>query len=107
MSLWNVNESGFDEMVLKSDIPVLVDFWASWCGPCRMIAPILEKLQQDYEGKIKIVKVDIDANPSFSERFKIQSIPNLVFFKGGVEIDRIIGAASVAAFKEKIDKVIA
>ncbi len=105
-NLFNVNESGFEEFVLKSAVPVLVDFWAVWCGPCRMVAPILEKLQEEYKDKISIVKVDIDANPSFSEKYKIQSIPNLIFFKGGQEVDRIIGVANVATFKEKIEKVI-
>lgn len=107
MSLTNVNESGFKEMVLNSSVPVLVDFWAEWCGPCRMVAPVLEKLQEEFKGKINIVKVDIDGNPSFSSEYKIMSIPTLIFFKGGKEVSRIVGAQGEAKFKQEIEKVLA
>ncbi len=105
-SLTNVNESGFKEMVLESNVPVLVDFWAEWCGPCRMVAPILEKLQKEFEGKISIVKIDLDANSNFSGIYGIQSIPTLIVFNNGKEVSRIVGAQGEARFKQEIEKVL-
>ena len=88
-------EASFQIEVLGAKVPVLVDFWAEWCGPCRMVAPVLEKLQSEYGDKIKIVKVDIDEHPELADKYSVQSIPNMIMFKGGVEVDRIIGVASV------------
>ncbi len=87
-----VSDASFESEVLKSDKPVLVDFWAPWCGPCRMIAPIVEELANDYEGKAKIAKVNVDENPQISMQFGIRSIPTLLIFKNGKVVDQIVGA---------------
>lgn len=87
----HVSESSFEEDVLKSAEPVLVDFWAEWCAPCRMVAPVLEEIAREQEGKLKIAKVDVDANPSIPARFGIMGIPTLILFKGGREVDRVVG----------------
>jgi len=105
-TLKNVTEADFNQEVLSSSVPVFVDFWAPWCGPCRMVGPVLEKLQEQYGEKIKIVKVDIDNYPELAETYKIQSIPNMVLFKNGKEVDRVIGAAGENKFKEVFDKVV-
>ena len=105
-TLLNVEQGNFESEVIKSSLPVLVDFWAEWCGPCRMVAPVLEKLQMEYEGKLKIVKVNIDNFPELAEKFSVQSIPNMVLFKGGEVVDRIIGVAGADKFKAAFDKVV-
>lgn len=87
-----VNDSNFEEMVLKSDKPVLVDFWAEWCGPCRAIGPMIEELSKEYEGKAMIVKVNTDENPVTPTNYGIRSIPTLLFFKNGKVVDKLIGA---------------
>ena len=87
-----ISDSDFDQKVLKSDVPVVVDFWAPWCGPCKSIAPILEELAVQYKGKIKIVKVNVDENPKSPSQFNVRGIPNLVFFKGGKVVDQVVGA---------------
>src|SRR3990172_1092222 len=101
-----LNSSTFTSEVIQSDIPVMVDFWAAWCGPCRMIAPIVEELAGDYEGKIKIAKLDVDANQDIAMNYKIMSIPNVLFFKGGKVVDQIIGAVPKKHFLEKIEKLV-
>ena len=93
----------FDAEVIQSDVPVMVDFWASWCGPCRMIAPIVEELSETYDGKAKIGKLDVDAHQEIAMKYKIMSIPNVLFFKGGEVVDQIIGAMPKKQFIEKID----
>lgn len=87
-----LNNENFDNEVLKSDLPVLVDFWAPWCGPCRMIAPIIEEIAKDYEGKLKVCKLNTDESFEISSQYQIVSIPTLIFFKNGKELKRIIGA---------------
>jgi len=87
-----VTEQSFDTEVVQSTVPVLVDFWAAWCGPCRAIAPAVEELAQEYAGKLKVVKVDVDENPDVSSRYGVQSIPTLLVFKGGEVVERMIGA---------------
>lgn len=86
-----IEESKFDEAVLKSEIPVMVDFWAPWCGPCRMVAPVVEELSDDYDGKVNFVKINVDNSPKIASQYGIMSIPTLMVFKGGKPVDTIIG----------------
>ena len=99
-----VSDASFDSDVLKADTPVLVDYWAEWCGPCRMIAPILDQLSVEYAGKVKITKLDVDSNQKTSMKFNVRSIPTLLFFKDGKLIDQVVGAVPKAALAEKFDK---
>ena len=87
-----VTEQTFDTEVLQSDVPVLVDLWAAWCGPCRAIAPAVEEIATEYSGKLKVVKVDVDENPEISIRYGVQSIPTLLLFKNGEKVERLTGA---------------
>jgi thioredoxin 1 len=97
-----LNATQWDEKVLNSDIPVLVDFWAEWCGPCRMVGPIVEQLAQSLKGKVKVSKLNVDQNQDIAEKYSIQSIPSLVLFKNGNEIARIVGFSP----KEKYEKFV-
>ena len=97
-----VDDSNFQNEVLSSDKPVLVDFWAIWCGPCKMIAPIVEELAKDYDGKLKVAKMDVDANPRTAMQFGIRSIPTLMIFKGGQVVEQIIGAVPKRHLLDKI-----
>ncbi len=101
-----INEKNFEDEVLKSDLPVLVDFWAPWCGPCQMLTPILEDVANDYEGKIKVVKVNIQENENLASQYGIMAIPNLKIFKNGQAVDEIIGLQPKEAIGEKIEAVI-
>lgn len=101
----NYEVSDFNEEVVERShtVPVLVDFWAEWCGPCKAVAPTLEELAGDYDGRLKVVKVDVDENREAATRFGIRSIPSLLIFKDGAEVDRIIGALPKQQLAEKID----
>ncbi len=102
----HVSDSTFDEEVLNSAIPVLVDFWAEWCGPCKMIAPVLDELADEYEGKLKICKVDVDANPEIPPKFGIRGIPTLIVFKdGNVEATKV-GALSKTQLSEFVQELV-
>ena len=100
----NSTDSNFEQDVAQSDVPVLVDFWAAWCGPCKAIAPVLEELADDYAGKVKVVKVDVDENPETASRFGIRSIPTLMVFKGGEKVDMVIGLQPKADLAALLDK---
>jgi len=93
----------WDEEVLGADELVLVDFWAVWCGPCRMVAPIVEELAKDYSGKIKVVKLNTDENPDIASKYKIMGIPTIMFFKGGEKVDQVVGAVPKPQLISKID----
>jgi thioredoxin 1 len=98
-----VTEQTFDAEVLKSQTPVLVDFWATWCGPCRMIAPIVEQLADEYDGKLKVAKLDVDENGGVAAKYSIMSIPTLGIFRGGELIERIVGYMPKEQLKKRID----
>jgi thioredoxin 1 len=101
-----VNDSNFEQIVLSSDKPVLVDFWAEWCGPCRAIGPIIEELSKEYEGKAVIVKLNTDENPVTPTNYGIRSIPTLLFFKDGKVVDKLIGAVPKPNIKAKLDALL-
>ena len=100
-------DANFDQEVLQSDVPVLVDFWASWCAPCNMVAPIVEEIANEYDGRAKVGKVDVDANPQTAGKFGIRSIPSLLVFQGGKVVNQVVGAQPKQMITEKLDAVIA
>lgn len=102
----HLSDADFDEKVLKSDVPVLVDFWAAWCGPCKMIAPFLEELSNEFEGKIQVAKLDVDQNQENAAKFGVRSIPTLIVFKDGEQKDLFVGA-DPGKIKQMVEKVIA
>lgn len=101
-----VNDTNFDDVVLKSDKPVVVDFWAEWCGPCRMIAPIIEEISNEYSGKIVVAKCDVDNSPLVTSRFGIRNIPTVLFFNNGKIADKQIGAAPKNSFINKLNSLL-
>jgi len=105
MKLIEITDDNFETEVLNSDLPVLIDFWAAWCGPCRMIAPLVEELAIEYEGKVKIGKLDVDNNQQSAIKYGVRSIPTLLVFKSGEVKDTIIGAVPKSQISQKLDAV--
>ncbi len=106
MATTKVTTADFDAVVLKSTTPVLVDFWAEWCGPCRMIGPVVEELANDYSGKVVVGKVNVDLNPGVSSQFGIRNIPTILFIKNGEIVDKNVGAAPKAQLVSKLDAIL-
>ncbi len=102
----DVTDGDFEDEVLKSDLPVVVDFWAPWCGPCRMIAPVTEKLAGEFEGKLKFCKLNVDDNPQTAMRYQVMSIPLLLFFKGGQKVDESLGALPESMIRPKVEALL-
>jgi len=102
-----VTSATWDQEVLKSPTLVLVDFWAVWCGPCRMVAPIVDEISKEYAGKLKVLKLNTDENPDVAGRYKIMGIPTLMFFKNGERVDQVVGAVPKAQLKTKVDSLLA
>ena len=103
----NVTDDTFEDEVIGSDVPVLVDFWAEWCGPCKIIAPIVEELAGEYDGKVKFAKLDVDTNPRVATKYGIRGIPTLLIFSGGSPVDQVVGAVPKSKLKGHLDKVLA
>ncbi len=101
-----VNDGDFDSEVLKSSVPVLVDFYADWCGPCKMVAPTMDKLSREYAGKVKFVKINVDNNQELAMKYDIMSIPTAMLFKNGTVEDSVIGAYPEAAYRQRIDRAL-
>ncbi|MCA0345454.1 MAG: thioredoxin [Actinobacteria bacterium] len=102
----NVGEQTFEKVVLQSEIPVLVDFWAAWCGPCRMVAPVLDQIAAEHEGKIRIVKVNVDEEPALAAQYRITSIPAMKVFKGGEEVRELIGAMPKQMIEQQLEGIL-
>ena len=103
MGIVHLTDSNFEKEVLECDLPVLVDFWAVWCGPCKMVGPVVEELAKEFDQKIKVGKLDVDENSAIASRFGIMSIPTLMFFKKGKVMEQAVGALSKAELKKKIE----
>ena len=101
-----ITDATFEEVVLKASKPVLVDFWATWCGPCRMVGPIIEDISKDYEGKAVVGKVDVDSNQEFAAKYGVRNIPTVLLFQNGEVVDRQVGVAPKATYAAKIDALL-
>ncbi len=101
-----ITDSNFEELVLKSEHPVMVDFWAEWCGPCRMVGPIVEELSKDYDGKAVVGKLDVDTNQQYAAKYGVRNIPTILFFKGGELVDRKVGVAPKENYSEVLDNLL-
>ncbi|MFZ4639428.1 MAG: thioredoxin [Nodosilinea sp.] len=104
MTAAEVTDATFEKEVLKSEIPVLVDFWAPWCGPCRMVSPVVDEIAQDYAGRVKVVKINTDENPNVASQYGIRSIPTLMIFKGGDKVDMVVGAVPKTTLATTLEK---
>ena len=104
--LLEVTDENFDDEIVNADTPAVVDFWAEWCGPCKMVGPVIEELAKDYQGKIKVAKMDVDQNRATPARFGIRNIPTLIFFKGGDVAQTIIGAQPKSAIEDEMKKLL-
>ena len=102
-----VTDATFDQEVVQAETPVLVDFWAEWCGPCKMIAPIVEELADEYDGKVKFTKLDVDTNPHSATNFGIRGIPTLLIFNGGQPVDQVVGAVPKSVLKKRLEEALA
>jgi len=102
----HVTDANFESEVINSDVPVLVDLWAEWCGPCRMIAPIIEEMASEYEGRAKMVKLDVDENPMTPGKYGVRNIPTVLFFKNGEVVDKVVGAVPKSVFVEKLNAIL-
>lgn len=102
----NVSDSNFDSVILKSDMPALVDFWASWCAPCKAIAPVVDEMAAQYNGKIRVAKMNVDDNPATPGKYGVRGIPTLILFKDGKIVDQLVGAVPKSQIKELIDKAL-
>ncbi|HRH03310.1 MAG: thioredoxin [Bacteroidetes bacterium] len=102
-----ITDANFEEVVMKSDKPVLVDFWAEWCGPCRMVGPVVEEISKDYDGRAVVGKVDVDNNPQISAKFGIRNIPTILFIKNGQVVDKQVGAVPKSILSGKLDAQLA
>jgi thioredoxin 1 len=101
-----LTDANFEELVINQDKPVLVDFWAAWCGPCRMVGPLVEEIANEYEGKAIVGKVDVDNNPGIASKYGIRNIPTILFIKGGEIVDKQVGASPKATLAEKLDAML-
>jgi thioredoxin 1 len=106
MMVTEVKDQNFESEVLKCDVPVIVDFWAPWCGPCRMIAPVTEKLAEEYADRVKFCKLNVDENPEMARKYQVMSIPLLLFFKGGKQVDSIVGAVPESMLQPKVNSLL-
>ncbi len=101
-----VNDSNFEEIVLQSDKPVIVDFWAEWCGPCRMVGPIVSEISEDYKDKVVVTKLDVDSSPQVAAKYGIRNIPTVLFFKNGEVVDKQVGAVPKTNFVNKLEAIL-
>ena len=103
-TIWN--DTNFDQEVLKSDIPVLVDFYADWCGPCKMMSPVVDQISNEYAGRLKVGKINVDESPNTSSQYRVMSIPTILFIKNGQVVDQVIGAVPKRQLVDKIEKLL-